>query len=148
MNIQDRRRASNLVEQEFHDRLRLVRKDVSQEDIANESEAILKRTKLATLVSKLNAANKLKDSLEIELSEKLAALRGSKSKKRRGYGCECHERYQDILEELARANIIQTRNAAKLEADLLKTQRKLLAEIEVCESTDALARILKKAGLV
>jgi hypothetical protein len=150
MNINDRKRISALIESEFRARREAISQEPTAEEIAKEMYAILSKNKLRDKANRLAEAKALVESLDKQLSVAVGALRKQAKAKRRGRydGCECHEDYAVVLQEIAKSNILEAKNAAKTKESLLAEERKLLTKVEIAKSVDDLEKIVKAAGLI
>ena len=149
MNINDRRRIEALVKSEFAAKREAIAVEPTSAEIENEMDAILTKHKLRDKANKLTEARAVVESLDKQLSIAVAALRKSKVKKRGRYdGCECHDDYLETLREVAKANILTTRETDRKKTILAAKERKLLTMIEVAKSVDDLQKIVKEAGLI
>lgn len=150
VNINDRRRVSILIEQEFRARRAALNSEPSEDEIATEMESILVKAKIKDRVAKLKSARAAVAELESSLSTTLVAMRKKKKivKSRYRENCECHENYAEVLEEIAKANLIAASNAKALSDKLHADERKLLAKIEIAQSVDDLTKVVRACGLV
>ncbi len=145
MNIQDRRRAADLIDAEFNSRISAARKTVTKADIEQRKSELIKKHKLTPLVSKLNTNRKIVDATEKALSETCSALYPDYAEKRYRGGCDCHKSYEEILTEAATAELnADGDDVAKLRQEC----RKLLAKIEVASSVDDIQAVMKAAKLI
>ena len=150
MNINDRKRISSLIESEFRARREAVTQEPTAEEIAKEFDAILSKNKLKDKAAKLAEARVLVETLDKQLSVAVAGLRRTTKAKRRGRydGCECHDDYVEVLQEIAKSNLLEARDATKAKEKLLAEERKLLTKVEIAKSVDDLEKIVKAAGLI
>jgi len=150
MNSNDKRRLSGLIEREYRAKREAISSEISPADVEAEVELLITKNKLRDKVNKLTAARALVESLDKQLSVEVGALRTKPKAKRRGRydGCECHDDYSEMLQEIAKANLSERNNAEKLRTNLLAEERRLLAKVEVAKSVDDLEKVAKAAGLI
>lgn len=149
INTVSKRRASQLIESEFQARRNQIAGAPSEDEIAQEINAIVSKAKMGPKIVKLEAALKTVALLKKELSESAQKLRKvSKSKSSRYDNCECHENYRDILKEVAAASLQEKLKSDEKRRQILATERKLLARIEVAQNDFQLQNVLRDAGLL
>jgi hypothetical protein len=150
MNINDRKRISALIESEFRARREAISQEPTAEEIAKEMDAILQKNKLRDKANKLAEARALVESLDKQMSVAVGVLRKqAKTKKRGRYdGCECHDDYAEVLQEIAKSNILESKKVDRTKDWLLSEERKLLTKVEIAKSVDDLEKIAKEAGLI
>lgn len=148
MNIHDRRRAANLIEGEFRQRRMQVRETFTDDEIAAKAQDIAKRAKLDKQIERLVKLRSEVEQLEKQLAESVAKLPGAKAKKKYRNGCECLPAYSETLTQVAKDRLEQDLGHEAAIASLDAQQRKLLAAVEVAQSTDDIRKVLAAAGLV
>ena len=149
MNERDKKRACELIRSEYHSKRNLVAVEILPSEISAEADAIATREGMKADIAKLEKAKKVVHELQESLSSRAVALRGKHSEKRSRYSeCSCGEPYQDVLEEIAKQSITEKRQSKKQIESLHAEERRLLAKIEIAETVEDIAKVMKSAGLV
>jgi hypothetical protein len=148
VNINDRRRVSALIQDEYRQRINLATQEPTEAEIAAEMDAIVSKHRLKDKVEKLQQARGQVSSLEKSLSVAVAGLRPTKKRSRRYDDCECHEDYAEVLKELAAGNLLTLKKPDATRDKLKAEERRLLAQVEVAKAVGDLERIVKQAGLI
>ncbi len=149
VNIQDRRRVSSLIEDEFRVKINEASRKITDEEISDEELIVLRRHKLSEKVARLEKAREAVHALERELSVSLDHIRVSKTpRKKRGNSCECYEDFEYVLHEIAKENLQSRRAIGNSEEKIRTEKRRLLARVEIAKSVDDLEKIVKQAGLI
>jgi hypothetical protein len=148
VNINDRRRVSTLIQDEYRSRINAATQEPTEAEIAAEMDAIISKNRLKDKVEKLQQARGQVNSLEKSLSAAVVGLRPMKKRSRRYDDCECHENYSEVLKELAAANLIAARKPDATREKLKSEERRLLAQVEVAKAVGDLEKIVKQAGLI
>lgn len=145
MNSKDRQRWVKLIEEQFCDRrASLMEAGRNQQGEAVESWIIdkISSMKLTPKVKKIKAAKqslqKLEQSLSAEVKQKLGIVVDE--------DCGCHESAERILTQYATKELAKERaeKIAKLGTD----ERHLLAQVQLAETAEDIAKIAKEAGLL
>ncbi len=150
VNLNDRRRVSSLIDDEFRSRIATATRALTDAEIADEIDAILSKNRMHDKVAKLQQARDTVAALEKQLSIAAVGLRGPKkaSRGRRYDSCECHEDFEEVLKEVASASLDKRRKSDATSDKLHAEKRRLLAKVEVAKSVDDLEKIVKQAGLI
>lgn len=145
MNIQDRRRAADLINSEFTSRIAAAKKTVTKADIELRKQALIAKHKLGATVTKLTAARKTVEALELSLSNACSDLYPDHAEKRYHGGCDCPKDFDEILTSAATEQL----NADSSQCERLRSEcRKLLAKIEVAENIADVQAVMKAAKLI
>jgi hypothetical protein len=71
-----------------------------------------------------------------------------RSRRNRWDNCECTGDYRELLKDIAKHVATKEVRSGYNRHTIAQQERKLLAKIEVADSTDELASVLRSAGLV
>ena len=152
MSLRDRQRVADLIGREFRERHNEATRDPSELEVENAKEAIAAKLKIKPMIRELQAAEKKAEALRKKLSETVAAAKPPNmvmSGRSHRYGiCECPGDYKELLSDIAKHNVRTEIKQKGNRAEIDKTERRLLALVEVASSTDDLNKILKQAGLI
>jgi len=152
ISLRDRQRVADLIGREFRERHNEATRDPSELEVENAKEAIAAKLKIKPMIRELQAAEKKAEALRKKLSETVAAAKPPNmvmSGRSHRYGsCECPGDYKELLSDIAKHNVRTEIKQKGNRAEIDKTERRLLALVEVAASTDDLNKILKQAGLI
>jgi len=152
ISLRDRQRVADLIGREFRERHNEATRDPSELEVENAKEAIAANLKIKPMIRQLQAAEKKAEALRKKLSETVAAAKPPNmvmSGRSHRYGsCECPGDYKELLSDIAKHNVRTEIKQKGNRAEIDKTERRLLALVEVAASTDDLNKILKQAGLI
>lgn len=148
MGLQDRRRASELIESEYRARRAALKTTFTDAEVEQKAKDIAKSLKLAPVIAKLEKLRQQVTDIEKQLAESASKVRGAKAQKKYRNGCECHGDFQEMLTSAAKAALEAERNRDQETSKLNAEERRLLALIETSETTEDIKAVLKKAGLV
>lgn len=143
VSLNDRRRAENLIVEEFRRRISETKVTVTEEEKKAIREEFIRVNKLQPKIDAIEALEKQLDDLKIKLSESLQKLRGQK-KKRRNW-CECHESYKDVLTEIIGELVEKRENSRSGAKDkLVQDRQQMLLKIETAPSAEAISKVLSQ----
>jgi len=148
MGLQDRRRASDLIESEYRARRAALKTTFTDADVERKAMDIAKSLKLSPTIAKLEKLREQVTNLEKQLAESVEKVPGTKAQKKYRNGCECHGDFQEMLTNAAKAALEAERNKDLETSRLNAEERRLLAQIETSETTEDIKSVLKKAGLI
>jgi hypothetical protein len=143
MNSKERERWLKLIRSQFADKRDKLREIGRNEEIENWVAAKISSMKLTPKLNKIKAAKaavqKLEQTLAVEVKNHLGIEVDDDS-------CGCHESVEFILNQYGSKQLAKLRSE-RHEA-LGKDERHLLAQVELAETSEDIAKIAKKAGLL
>lgn len=145
MNSKDKQRWVRLITEQFCDRrtqLRGVDHNARDEEVSTWIAAKVSSMKLTAKMNKIKAAKQSLQKLEQSLSAEVVQKLGIKVDD----DCGCHESADRILNQYATKELAKSRtdSLAKLGND----ERHLLAQVELAETAEDIAKIARAAGLL